>query len=261
MPSLPDLAACRKVGFIVPSSNTAVEPITHSIFQSLDSNIICIFTRIQVKTVGTDASSTSQFSTEAMVAAAQLLADAQPDAIVWNGTSGMWVGGGLEADKRLAKAMQDATGILCSTTTLATVEALDLCGASTIGIAVPYNEELSGKVENFFTSLQPGYAVPNMLYMDPAPASNVEIAKTSMDDIRSLIVDAAAHGKPSLSGRTHAVVVACTNWPAAGLVHELEDELDVTIIDSVIVTVWLGLRMAGFKGRVSGWGKLMTEML
>ncbi|KAK4540788.1 hypothetical protein LTR36_008865 [Oleoguttula mirabilis] len=253
MPPLPDLATCKKVGFIVPSSNTAVEPITQAIFQSLNSNIICIFTRIQVKTVGTDANSTSQFSTEAMVAAARLLADAEPDAIVWNGTSGMWVGTGIEADKQLAKAMQDATGIPCSTTTLATVEALQVCKTETIGIAVPYNQALTDMVTKFFTGL--GYKVSNSARLEATPASNLEIAKSSAGDMRDVIKDAAS------GGEVKAVVVGCTNWPAAGLVEELEKAMDVVVVDSVIVTVWTGLRMAGYRGAVSGWGQLMAERL
>ena len=255
MPAIPDLATCKKIGFIVPSSNTAVEPITQAIFQSLNSNIICIFTRIQVKTTGVDTSSTSQFSTETMVTAARLLADAEPDAILWNGTSGMWVEGGLEADKRLAAAMQDATSIPCSTTTLATLEALELCKPTSIGVAVPYGAEHTKKVQGFFAGLNLGYSVVHASRMDPSPEPNIKIAKSSMHEIRRLIVEAGCAGK------SEAVVVACTNWPGAGLVNELEKEMKATIIDSVIVTVWQGLRMAGFKGQMTGWGRLMGEML
>ena len=98
MPTLPNLATCKKVGFIVPSSNTAVEPITQAIFQSMKTNIICIFTRIQVTTVGTDSKNTSQFSTLKMVDAALLLADAEPDCILWNGTRYDNLGGIIRAD-------------------------------------------------------------------------------------------------------------------------------------------------------------------
>lgn len=88
MLSLPELITCKKVGFIVPSSNTAVEPITNAIFQSVNANITSLFTRIQVTTVGIDKKDTSRFSTQTIVEAARLLADARPDAILWNGTSG-----------------------------------------------------------------------------------------------------------------------------------------------------------------------------
>ena len=127
---IPDLRTCKKVGFIVPSSNSVVEPTCNAIVHDLNSasneenQIVCLYTRIRVKTVGTDSSSTSQFSTETLVQAAQLLADAECDAILWNGTSGMWVGTGLAEDEKLAQAMTDATGVPCSTTTIATVTAL-----------------------------------------------------------------------------------------------------------------------------------------
>ena len=248
MSSYPDLAACRKVGFIVPSSNTAVEPITQAIFQSLNSDIICVFTRIQVKTVGIDAKSTSQFSTETMVEAARLLADAEPDCILWNGTSGMWVGTGLDADRELAQAMQDATGIPCSTTTIATEEALQFLSAQRISIAVPYPKALTAKVVEFYTGC--GYEVANAERLDKSPASNLEIARSSLEDVKDVILRCGSSG-------CDAIIVACTNWPAAFLVDKLEEELEMPVVDSIIVTTWWALRMIGFKAVTNGWGRLL----
>ena len=254
MPSLPDLATCKKIGFIVPSSNAAVEPITQAIFQSLNSNIICIFTRIKVLITGTDPRSVSQFSSANMLAAAQLLADAEPDAILWNGTSGMWVGGGLEADKQLAEDMQDATGIPCSTTTLATIAALESLKARKISIAVPYNRATTKKTMEFFQDC--GYQIERTHSLDQTPETNVEIAKTSLKEVELVI-------SSSSTPDGHAIVVACTNWPASGLVEMLESQLGgtVVIVDSIIVTAWWALRMIGYKDSVPNWGKLMREHL
>lgn len=258
MAHLPNLATCKKVGFIIPSSNTAVEPITQAIFQSLGADIVCLFTRIRVTTVGTDAGSRSQFSTDTLITAAKLLADAKPDAIVWNGTSGMWVGAGLEADRELAKEMHDAIGIPCSTTTLATVEALEACKATKLGIAVPYSEALTAVVQKFFSGLGSSSSITNSARLIPTPGSNLEIARTEMGEIEKVVRHAAS---PSVKDAPDAVIVACTNWPAAGLVEGLEKELGITIIDSVIVTIWHGLRMAGYKSRIDGWGRLMAGAL
>lgn len=256
MPALPDFATCKKVGFIVPSSNTVVEPVTYAVFQSLGDGVICLFTRIQVKTVGTDSKSTSQFSTENMIAAAKLLADAQVDAILWNGTSGMWTGGDLDADRRLAETMQQATGVPCSTTTLATFEALGKLDRASIGIAVPYTQSLAEQVKSFFAKAGYGPHTGQVERLDPAPSSNSEIAKSSLEDIRTVVKQCTAHGE-------QAVVIACTNWPAAAIVDELEKETGALMIDSVLVTIWHALRMIRFKsdGTVSGWGKLMSDML
>ena len=59
-----------------------------------------------------------------------------------------------------------------------------------------------------------------------------------------------------------AVVVACTNWAAAGLVQDLEQEISVqaTIVDSVTVTVWMALKMLEWSGGVDGWGKLLEKV-
>ncbi|KAK3112198.1 hypothetical protein LTR53_011786 [Teratosphaeriaceae sp. CCFEE 6253] len=260
MPALPNLATCKKLGFIVPSSNTAVEPLTTALLASLPStaNIIPLFTRIRVKTVGTDPASTAQFSTETMVAAAQLLADAEVDAILWNGTSGMWTGAGLDAERELARAMEDATGVPCSTTTLATVAALEQLKVKGLGIATPYARDLALRVEAFFEGTGHGWCVEGRnrdAHSPSAPATNLEIAKQSAEVIRASILEAAGEG-------VQAVIVGCTNWPAAGLIEGVEAEMrpGVTIVDSVVVTVWRGLRMVGYTQLVEGWGRMMREI-
>ena len=252
MPPLPNLATCKKLGFIVPSSNPAVEPITTAIVQAACSNIVCLFTRIKVKTVGTDAKSTSQFSTETMVEAARLLADAEVDAILWNGTSGMWVGTDLETDRKFAQTMQDATNIPCSTTTIATVEALEKLDVKKLSLAVPYTASLTAKLVDFYTGCR--YEVVSAERLEKTPGSNLEIAKSSMEDIEAVI-------RRSQKPETEAIIVACTNWPATGLVEKLEKQLGVVIVDSIGVTAWAALCMIDHKESVSGWGRLLADTL
>jgi maleate isomerase len=247
--TLPNLATCKKIGFIIPSSNTAAEPITQAIIQSLNQNIVCIFTRIRVTTLGSDSKSGSQFSTETMIEAARLLADAEPDCILWHGTSGMWIPrASIERDRKLAQAMQDATGIPCSTNTIATIEALEYLKAKKVSIAVPYTEALTAKVAEFYT--HSGYEVVASEYLEPVPSSNVAIAQSDVSEIRAVVKRSAK--------ASEAVIVACTNWPALGLVEELEKELDTVIVDSIAVTAWWAVRMLGLQPKAPGWGRLFN---
>lgn len=256
-PLTPSLSTSQKLGFIVPSSNTAVESLTSSILQSLP-DIIPIFTRIRVLTLGTDPSSLAQFSNpETFTTAAELLADAQPDAILWNGTSGMFTGGTLETDEKLAKAMTEGSKTPCSTTTLAYISALRYLEIKDISIAVPYTPELTERVASFFS--KEGFAVHKAACMETTPPSNNDIARTPAVEMKAVIRESVVPGK------TKAVLVACTNWPAAPLVAELEEELGVYVLDSVAVTVWEGLRMAGLDGQLKvneqmkPWGKLLSS--
>ncbi|KAK5117576.1 hypothetical protein LTR62_004998 [Meristemomyces frigidus] len=258
-PPLPNLSACKKLGFIVPSSNTALEPLTSSILSSLPShNIIPLFTRIRVTTVGTDPTTTAQFSTTTLIAAAQLLADAEADAILWNGTSGMWTGESLEADQVLADAMTQATGIRCSTTTLATVAAVEFLGVSNLGVAVPYSPDLAERVRQFFVSTKYGWNVTAVATLDPVPAGNLAIAKSSLADIKAVVRKACSPSSPA-GNKAEAVIVACTNWPAASLAEEVEAETGVVVVDSITVTTWHGLRMLGCHDAIRGWGGLLSN--
>jgi maleate isomerase len=81
-----------RLGMIVPSSNTCVEPVTYQLIAAAGSDVSAHFTRLKVVRISLEAASTAQFATAPMRRAACLLADAHPDVIAWNGTSGSWLG-------------------------------------------------------------------------------------------------------------------------------------------------------------------------
>jgi maleate isomerase len=51
----------------------------------------------------------------------------------------------------------------------------------------------------------------------------------------------------------------CTNVAATELVRELEQELGIPILDSIAVTLWKCLDLAGSVRRPDGFGKIMAE--
>jgi maleate isomerase len=59
------------------------------------------------------------------------------------------------------------------------------------------------------------------------------------------------------SGEAECVVVICTGLPAALVVEEMEAELGKPIFDSVAVTLWRGLQLAGVSAGIDGWGQLL----
>lgn len=206
--------------------------------------------------MGTDPTSISQFDTQSFITAAQLLADSACDAILWNGTSGMFTGGTLTTDRELASAMSAAAGgIPCSTTTLATVAALEHLKIRDVSVAVPYTPELTTKVGEFFS--KEGFVVHDARCMERTPENNVEIAKCLDEEIKDVVLKSVER-----SG-AKAVLVTCTNWPATHLVGELEAELGIPIIDSIAVTLWQGLRLISCQSggpEMKQWGKLLSSM-
>ena len=116
------------LGVLTPSSNTRLEPLTADLLRGLPE-VSAHFSRFRVVDVSLAPSALAQFDTSAILAAADLLADAQVDAIVWSGTSAGWLG--LDSDRVLCAEITDRTGVAATTSTLAVLEALEALTAST----------------------------------------------------------------------------------------------------------------------------------
>jgi hypothetical protein len=92
--------------------------VTYRILADVDDAtgaVTAHFSRLPVTTITLDAS--AQFAVEPMLRAAELLVDARVDVLVWNGTSGSWLGAGH--DEELVHRLQEATGIPATTSSLA----------------------------------------------------------------------------------------------------------------------------------------------
>jgi len=238
----------KKIGFITPSSNTALEPLTWAMTEQIVDRVSTHYSRVQVKTLTLDNNDVGQFQTQKMVDAAVLLADNDLDAIVWNGTSGSWTGKGFEADIALCEEITRVTGVPASTTSLAQLEVLKHYGIKRFALAVPYVEAPTQEIIAAYG--RQGYTVVNSARLEQT--ENVIIGNTPFDDIRQLLRDAD-------SPDAECIVVACTNLPAAVVLDEMEAELGKPIYDSVAVTLWQALRMVSIDTPLHGWGKLLRD--
>src|SRR5258708_17836405 len=94
--------------------------------------------------------SLAQFYFAPLLEEARLLADARVDAIAWNGTSGGWLG--LEIDRELCRRIAAETGIRATTSSLALLEGVRLIGATRIGWATPYLDEIQSRIIDTFAA-------------------------------------------------------------------------------------------------------------
>jgi hypothetical protein len=92
-PSILEIAAQTsrplRLGILVPSSNTALEPLTSAIVSQLSPSVSVHYSRFTVLKISLEASILAQFDSNGpTLAAARLPADANVDVIGWSGTSG-----------------------------------------------------------------------------------------------------------------------------------------------------------------------------
>jgi maleate isomerase len=245
-----------KLGILVPSSNTSLEPLTTSLLSSIPNTSVSVhFSRFPVTHIALSATALSQFNEPAILAAAQLLADAEVDVIGWSGTSSGWLG--FEADEKLCASIEEATGIRATTSVLALNKLLEIVRRKDegmrFGLVTPYLDDVQEAIVG--TYAKAGFKIAAESHLNKT--INVEFARVSEDTLENQMEEVVAQ----LGTGTKVVSTFCTNLRAAQRAEHWEAKYDgLYIFDTTATVVWDMLRMTGVDGsRVKGWGK-MFEM-
>ena len=236
-----------RLGMLTPSSNTVLEPITMAMLAGV-SGVTAHFSRFKVTEIALSQQALGQFDHGEVLRAAELLAHAKVDVIAWNGTSASWLG--FDHDERLCEHITETTGIAACTTVLAFREIFQRTGARRIGLVTPYLDDVQAKiVANWGSSGFDCTAERHLRLRD-----NFSFAVVSEDQIADLVRAVARDG-------CDAAAVVCTNMRGAGVLQRLEAELGIPVYDSIAVTLWKSLLVAGVDPAcVKGWGSLFNTL-
>ena len=236
-----------RVGMLTPSSNTVLEPVTAAMLAGI-TDVAAHFSRFKVTEIALSDKSVGQFDDSEILRAAELLAHAKVDVIAWNGTSASWLG--LERDERLVERIQAATGTKACTCVLAFREIFERTKVERIGLVTPYTRDVQDRIKMCWGAC--GLQVFAERHLDIR--ENFAFAQVTEPQIEAMI-RAVAHET------AQAVAIVCTNLYGARLAARLEVELGVPIYDSVAVTLWKSLKVAGVSlDRIRGWGRLFGDL-
>ncbi|KAH7036233.1 putative Asp/Glu racemase [Macrophomina phaseolina] len=236
-----------RLGVLVPSSNTALEPLTQSIISTIP-NVTVHFSRFRVTQISLSSDALSQFDQKNLVEAAKLLADADVDAIGWSGTSAGWLG--FEADEQLCAAIIAATGKPATTSVLALNKALELFGVTKLGLVTPYLPDVQAKIVENYGSIGVDAGAERHL----SRSDNVRFAQIDEKTLDPMVAEVVREG-------VQAVTTFCTNLSAAQHAARWEKEHGVPVFDTVTTVVWDLLRLCGVNTKgVVGWGRLISAV-
>lgn len=239
------MASRLKLGLITPSSNTIMEPRTYELLQGVEG-VSAHFARLQVVQISLDPGALNQFSYDAQLAAAAQLAEARCDVITWGGTSGGWVG--FDHDRELARRITEATGVPASTSTLAQLAAFQRLGVRRYGLVTPYLSDVQAAILTNYAAA--GYDCAAERHLEDK--GNYSFSEYDEATIARLTREVAAD-------RPDAIAIYCTNFNGTRIAPGLERELGIPVIDSVAVTVWHALVLAGGDpSRIAGQGRLFA---
>jgi maleate isomerase len=217
----------NRIGIVLPSSNTVLEPLAHS--QLIGTGISAHVSRLGVVDVSLDPASLAQFQLQRHIEAVRLLVDAAVDVVVWGGTSSSWLG--FEHDREWCKAVRTENGVSANTCVLEMNRRLAECGAKRIGLVTPYTADIQSRIiENYF-----GIGFDCLAEAHHGGTLSNDYASISPSRIADMVRSVAKSGPD-------AILIMCTNMRGAEVAEALERELMIPIIDSAAATVWAGLR-------------------
>jgi maleate isomerase len=237
-----------RLGVLTPSSNTVLEPLTLAMIADL-TGVTAHFSRFRVTEIGLTAPGLQQFEHSEIVRAGELLADAKVHVIAWSGTSASWLG--FERDEELCRRIEGCTGIPACTSVLAFREIFERTSVRRVGLVTPYLDDVQQRIISNWDGARFHCTAERHLGL----SDNYSFAQVPEATLADMVRDVARVG-------CDAVAIVCTNLKGAKLALRLEQELDVPVYDSITVTVWKSLALAGVEsGSLSAWGGLFSNPL
>ena len=212
-----------RLGVLTPSSNTVVEPETVRLMPA-DGSVTAHFARVRVVQISDSDASLRQFELAPTLEAAERLADAAVDLIVWNGAAAAWLG--FERDQRLVEAIEARTGIPATTALLAINARLKRLGARRLGLVTPYVQSIEARILANYRAA--GFSIPAAARCDIT--ENTAIAAIAPQEIARMARQVAQAG-------VDAILILCTNLAGARIAKPLSAELGAPVLDSVAVAI------------------------
>jgi maleate cis-trans isomerase len=236
-----------KLGVIVPSCNTVLEPEFYAL---LPTGVTAHFARVSFPpNAAEDARGVSNMLSELPQALANL-ADARLDAIAFGCTAGSFLDGTRGADG-IVDMIARHTGAAGTTTVTAVVDALTALGITKLTVVTPYMGWLAQRLEAFLSSS--GLQVVSMRNLGQ-PDAHLDahiVADMSPQNTYRLVREADVSG-------ADGVFISCTDYRTIEILDCLERDLGKPVVSSNQATFWKLLQLSGVKERMTGFGALLT---
>lgn len=232
-----------KIGLIVPSTNTVNEPE----FWRMAPPGVTIHTD-RVLLLGEASQKSYDAMADALGAAAQRLATAEVDVVVYGCTSGSIVC----PMPQLLDSMGVHTKTPAGATAGAVVAALNALGVKKVAVGTPYVTFVNDSEEVFLQDY--GFEVTSMqgLQLGETQEERRGIGRVPPEQVYRL---ARMIDRPD----AEAIFISCTNLATLDVIEQIEQDLGKPVVTSNQACFWACMRMMGLPDKIEGYGRLLRE--
>lgn len=231
-----------RIGLLIPSVNTCTEPQFH---QLAPPGVGFYVTRLPLRDGGVEA---LHRMTEHLEDTARLLADIEPDLILFHCTAGS-MAGAPGYDEALAARIERATGRPATTTASGVLAALHALQARRLTVVTPYPAATNAAERAFLE----GHSLQVVALRGLELAHGEAFVAVEPATWYRLV-------RETVTPDTEAILVSCTNIRVLEVIDQLEGDLGRPVVTSNQAAVWYCLRRLGLPDRIAGYGRLLREL-
>lgn len=205
-----------RVGLIVPSSNTVMEPDFH---RHIGTSAIVSTTRILLEDVTREAE--TRMLEEDLPQAIKRIGTTAPDVIVFGCTSAGALGK-LSHDDAIARMIEETTGAKAVTVLRSVVMRLAAIRPHNIAVFTPYIEDLTNSIARSLA--EAGF--PPIKAAGMRIKANLEIGRVTPEEILRFLESQLSDIDPD------CLFLSCTNWRGIETIERLQKKFGIPIVTS-----------------------------
>lgn len=229
-----------RIGLLVPSTNFTME---FELSKLAPHGVSICVSRLKVKADLNTVPEILRLSEEETGKAAEEVADAKVDIIIYGCTAGSFVKG-LGYDKKLVDRIENLTKVTTITISTSIIEALRELEMKNIALVTPYSEEINKLEEKFLSDS--GFNVTNLVGGSLKPDQML----SSVAYKRGIMADT-----PESDG----VLISCASFQTINILKMLENDIRKPVTSSNQATMWYALKKLKIRDTMIGYGSLLER--
>lgn len=233
-----------RIGLLYPAEGLVMEPEFHAM---APDGVSIHPTRIDLSKA-TISGLSEMMDDDRIDVASRLYGRAPLHVLTFGGTSATFMRG-IGYDKEIIARMEAALpGVPASTTSTASVRALQALGAKRVSFVGPYIKEITERGEKFFEAS--GFEVTGAHGLEIE--DNLELNDLSLERVYDF-------AKKSAETNADAIFISCTGIRTVGAIAALEADLGRPVVSAIQATFWDALRISGVNDVQAGFGSLFDH--
>lgn len=157
-------------------------------------------------------------------------------------------GKGFEGN--LLEKLQSITGVPCTTSIVAAMDAFRALSAARLAVVDPYPPDLNEKMVQYLKAW--GFEAASVVTLG---TDFTESSAASVADIYRAAKKAAKMAK-----NAQAIFIPCANFPVVDAIEDIETDLGLPVIANMTSQLYVAFKAIGMREKINGYGRLMRML-